>query len=366
MLNVGKITANIGRSAKGIASKVATPAKAAAKTVATGVANSPVGAAKTYNEAVFESLGWFGKKLSKLKVGEVMNILVTAFGTAIVAPIFIAFNPLSKKDKESKLYSALRQPISAVIAVAAQLSVVKASNNALEKYASTGVVDNMDLRDAPKASYLKKLIKMENPAIKKDDLAAEIAKRQENAFQKAIARETENFKNVKGKDNILNILTKENSISVKDYTSKLEELAKAKKAEGAKESLRTLKKQLKDGVEDAVLADTKKAIQDKAEELVRDGKCANLEDALRQETIKKYVNAKIAKAGDVLSSNKSYIGIALGLATLPVTCGILNWAYPRIVEKFFPSLANSKKESEAKKAEAEAQPSVQKTDKEAC
>lgn len=365
MLNVRKITANIGSSAKGIASKVATPVKAAAKNVVTGAAKGTGVPVKSYDEAVLNSLGWFGKNLSKLKVDEKLNIIVTAVGTAIVAPIFIAFNPLSKKDKESKMYSALRQPISAVIAVAAQLGVVNLTNHALDKYASTGVVNAMDLRDKPAESYLQKLIKMKNPNIKKGDLAAEIAKRQESAFKKAIACETENFKNVETK-NILDILTKENSISVKDHTNKLEELAKAKKAEGAKESLRVLKKQLKDGVEDAVLADTKNVIKENAEKLVRDGKCANFDDALRQETIKKFVSAKIAKASDMLNCNKNYIGIALGLATLPVTCGILNWAYPRIVEKFFPSLANSKKESEAKKAEAEAQPSVQKTNKEAC
>ena len=55
--------------------------------------------------------------------GEILNTLVTAVGTAVVAPIFIAGNPFSKEDKETKWYSAMRQTISAIIAMAMQLSV---------------------------------------------------------------------------------------------------------------------------------------------------------------------------------------------------------------------------------------------------
>ena len=51
--------------------------------------------------------------------GEILNTVVTAVGTSVVAPIFIAGNPLSKEDKETKWYSAMRQPISAVIAFSA-------------------------------------------------------------------------------------------------------------------------------------------------------------------------------------------------------------------------------------------------------
>lgn len=352
MLNVGKITTNIGRGAKAVANKVATGARNTL--TAAGKASAPNLTGDVYQDALNSSMGKFGKLLSKLKDGEYMNILVTAFGTAVVAPIFIAFNPLSKKDKETKMYSALRQPISAVIAVAAQMSVVKALNNALDKYASTGGVKGMDLRDKQKESYLKKLIKMENPDITKEELKEAIKKRQTATFEEAIKKATESFKDTP----VDEILTKENSISVKDYTEKIKEL---KAQNGGK-----LSKDLKGKVEDLIFADTKKAIQEKAQALVDKGKCANLDDAVRQETIKKFVNAKIAKAGDVLSSNKKYLGIVLSLLTLPVTCGILNWAYPRIVEKFFPDLANSKKQSEAKKAEAQAQPqpSVQKTEEE--
>ena len=40
---------------------------------------------------------------------------------------------------------------------------------------------------------------------------------------------------------------------------------------------------------------------------------------------------------------------------LPFTCGVLNWSYPRIMEKFFPELTEAKKASVKRKAEAENQ-----------
>ena len=80
-----------------------------------------------------------GSKLSRFlhyvgeNQGEALNILVTAVGTAIICPIFIAFNPFSKENKNTKAYSAWRQPISAIIAVAAQLTITKWFNNWISK-----------------------------------------------------------------------------------------------------------------------------------------------------------------------------------------------------------------------------------------
>ncbi len=372
----------------------------------------------------------FANLLSKLKDGEVMNILTTAFGTAVVAPIFIAFNPISKKDKETKMYSALRQPISAVIAVAAQLGVVKTFNNYLDKAASTGVVEKMNLADQPQASYLKKLILMENPNISKKDLAAEIKRRQGEAMAEAIKRNTD----VLAGKSTDEILTTE-LLSVKDVTKKKEELIKAFKekikAGTATMSLKEYKKTLtpdfvmaeklkdiKAGIESVATKSAekisfeigKKATQDAfsvklleaitgtksgeklaeifkkvskarnvlsnnktfmqeiermakesgdtelikiVEKMVKEanevgGEAAKkafsevLENSKKSETIAQYTKQTIAKAGDMLGSMKKYGGIVLSLLTLPLTCGILNWSYPRIVEKFFPNLAKAK------------------------
>ena len=42
------------------------------------------------------------QKLNKIKIGEASNISINALGTAVVAPIFIAYNPLSKTDEQTK------------------------------------------------------------------------------------------------------------------------------------------------------------------------------------------------------------------------------------------------------------------------
>ena len=83
-----------------------------------------------------ESLKW-------LK-GEIGGILITALGTGLVAPIFIGFNPFVKAPKNStpeqkeetkntKLYTAMRQPISAVLAILFQASVQKYIDKGLDK-----------------------------------------------------------------------------------------------------------------------------------------------------------------------------------------------------------------------------------------
>lgn len=85
------------------------------------------------------------KFLQKLKWfdGEEGRILITAIGTGIIAPLFIAWNPYVKpkegatqdeKDhlKRTQKYTAMRQPISAALAIPIQLSLVKPINNGLD------------------------------------------------------------------------------------------------------------------------------------------------------------------------------------------------------------------------------------------
>lgn len=75
------------------------------------------------------------KSLDWLK-GEAGGILITAIGTGLVAPMFIAFNPFVKPPKDAtpeqkqdvkntKIYTAWRQPISAVLAILFQLGALK-------------------------------------------------------------------------------------------------------------------------------------------------------------------------------------------------------------------------------------------------
>ncbi len=78
--------------------------------------------------------------------GENWNIIITALGTGIVAPLMIAKNPLAKdNDKESKYYMALRQPISAILAVVAQLGTCIGIGRYIQNMAQNGELKNFDL-----------------------------------------------------------------------------------------------------------------------------------------------------------------------------------------------------------------------------
>ena len=62
------------------------------------------------------------KGINKLRnnIGEFQDICINAFGTGLLAPVFIKYNPLSKTDEDTRTYSAWRQPLSAVLAVLTQ------------------------------------------------------------------------------------------------------------------------------------------------------------------------------------------------------------------------------------------------------
>lgn len=89
--------------------------------------------------------------------GENLNNTVTAVGTAAVAPIFIRYNPLSDEDPKVKSYSALRQPLSAVLALGVQLPVMTAYNKLLDMWATSGKIRRFDLSAKPPESTLKNL-----------------------------------------------------------------------------------------------------------------------------------------------------------------------------------------------------------------
>lgn len=73
---------------------------------------------------------WFGEQAKN----PIFNIPINAIGTAVVAPIMIIFNPFAKGEKtENKVYSALRQPVSAVLAVALQAPIASFIGGLCEK-----------------------------------------------------------------------------------------------------------------------------------------------------------------------------------------------------------------------------------------
>ena len=125
---------------------------------------------KEYIYKTDKKLDYF-EKMNFLK-GEAGTVIVTAIGTGCVAPIMIAFNPFAKakpnatkKEQEEnenmKKYTALRQPISALLSIAIQLSVLKPIDKMLESYVnkpsrSRWMFKNIDMATLPQDSYIGK------------------------------------------------------------------------------------------------------------------------------------------------------------------------------------------------------------------
>lgn len=120
----------------------------AADTVALSSKPSFTGAEKAVKD-LFEylpakkTIAFLDKHLEPLR-GELGTIAITAFGTGAVAPMFIAFNPFVKAPKDAtpeqkqevknnKAYTAMRQPISAVLAAIFQIGALKPIDKYLDK-----------------------------------------------------------------------------------------------------------------------------------------------------------------------------------------------------------------------------------------
>ena len=119
------------------------------------------------------------KSLEWLK-GEIGGILITALGTGLVAPIFIGFNPFvnapknatpeqKEENKNTKLYTAMRQPISAVLAIIFQASVQKYIDRGLDFVFNNPEISkhtrlNLDQQEINTKTYIQANIKKEMAA----------------------------------------------------------------------------------------------------------------------------------------------------------------------------------------------------------
>ena len=75
--------------------------------------------------AINNEMPSFVKYLNKFRtrMGERQDIFINAVGTGIVAPIFIKFNPISKEDKNTKSYSAIRQTAMTIAGIVIQAGI---------------------------------------------------------------------------------------------------------------------------------------------------------------------------------------------------------------------------------------------------
>jgi len=116
--------------------------------------------------------------INKMKslVGEVPNIIINALGTGLIAPFFIKYNFLSKADDETRTYSALRQPISAVLAVVTQAGLLIPLNSLMDRMSNSGEFSTKYNKTGfQDTSHIEKLVKINHPELSKKQVS-ELAK----------------------------------------------------------------------------------------------------------------------------------------------------------------------------------------------
>ena len=377
--------------------------------------------------------------------GEALNIIVTAVGTAIICPLFIAFNPFSKEDAKTKEYSAWRQPISAAIALVTQLTITKWFNDWItmqasikEKKGTKGLFTRADLSACPHERYLKRIIRLEHPYYDKKQIDAEVKQRQIKTEKSEVARmriamkdQPIEYKELicqdyieEAKKNFFNEFKTQNKEEIeKKFGKSIDEIWSLKlnkhlekmldeKAKAAGKDTQTLLNEAaeklveKDVTLETVVKKTIRFLKDKkanvdkaiatctpeqilqiireqgleekfpdginAENLAQDIKdkldhikqyeCeqkmndfksvknlgSTYDEILHNVKIKRFVKSRTSDAKRVFKTMNTQMGLVVTLATLPFTCGFLNWCYPRIMEKIMPEMSAKKKQVEEK------------------
>lgn len=427
-------------------------------------------AVEAYSKNIDSSLGWIGKLTSYLNKndGEVQNQLGNALFTSTLAPVVIAYNPLSDEDPNIKKYSAVRQPLSAVLAIAFGLGITMPADNFVENLANKGYIPTIDLRMQENEKYLRRVFKKEFKKAEKENKVEEfinknkpegwsgskndysvenfITSRHEKAkelYTKLLIENPDAIKGdsslISGFKNIDKFLEANNLHKVK-FSTYLKENFGVEFFEDEVNGTKTLNLKLdafdkksqeikaidflkKMGFVDDKYseADLRIAMNKKREETLIDAakkfNPTSTEDEARgfvkevgktisrameytissklikeesislhqllerfnisQDTLKnatnknmidvlkelseKYLNEiegvkgksvndfgkqilnnKIKRVAADFKNFKKYTGIFVALFSLPFSCGALNWTYPRMIEKFFPSLAKAK------------------------
>jgi len=146
------------------------------------------------NAKTLKFINWFDKWR-----GELGGILITAIGTGFVAPFSIAFNPFvkakpgateeEKKDlSNTKKYTAMRQPISAILAAFFQAGAIGPIDRVLDEWSNNPELSGYfpvmrDQGSLQKKEYLERLIKKEmkksakTAGLSKKDFKAELDRR---------------------------------------------------------------------------------------------------------------------------------------------------------------------------------------------
>lgn len=135
----------------------------------TGTGAATEQAAKSLTEFLLDVMPTSIKRMVAIHkgMGEVQNQLINAVGTGLVAPLFIKYNPISDTDKDTRTYTAWRQPVSAVLAVGTQAAIVVPFNKLIKHLSDIGYFKTgLNASLFPSDDHIKKLVMRENPGKK--------------------------------------------------------------------------------------------------------------------------------------------------------------------------------------------------------
>jgi len=363
-------------------------------------------------------------KMSKF-TGEMPNIIINALGTGLVAPIFIKYNFLSKTDDDTRTYSALRQPLSAVLSVATSLAVVVPFNRLVDSMSKNGFFFKLDDFKTPSSNFNKPTEKLEELV----ESATNDGKIEYTSGKKKITLNPEEVNNIMNKtiedrlkdvdfnlerrvtekigkqtarghfysqnqghvESLLTELDKnvgenssEKEIS-KYFKSKIKEL-KDKKANqelidivdgiASHRDVATIKGKISEvrnackefsgltsleevaqkvakkiDVENNVLTAEKKTLEGMKKAIENGETFKDIIKRAKKIPDSTFVYDVMQKHMDNIAANlkgfKQVTGLVVSLAILPVACSMLNYFYPKFMDKFFPRLSDSKKSKTA-------------------
>lgn len=90
--------------------------------------------------------------------GEKIANYINAGGKFAIAPLVIMYNPFTKESKENKKWAAIKQPVEAVITIAAQLASLGLLFKGIDKLAAKGKIKFKLVEDAKKTGEIPKQI----------------------------------------------------------------------------------------------------------------------------------------------------------------------------------------------------------------
>lgn len=113
----------------------------------------PITTATPINQRMANSLEKFSEQ-----GGEKIANYINAAGKFAIAPLMILYNPFTKESKENKKWAAIKQPVEAVITIAAQIMSLNLLYKGIDKLAEKGKLNFKLVQDAIKGGEIPKPI----------------------------------------------------------------------------------------------------------------------------------------------------------------------------------------------------------------